>query len=59
MALKPDQNDSGGLWPTARAILINCMTLHDAFLSANPYFLSFPGFWPDAEIVPVSGAIYL
>ena|SRR5439155_10858982 len=26
-----------------------CMTLHDAFLSANPYFLSFPAFWPDAE----------
>jgi len=27
----------------------NCMTLHDTFLSANPYFLSFPAIWPFKE----------
>jgi len=36
-----------------------CMTLHDTFLSVNPYFLSFPGFWLDAEKVAFSFEIYL
>ena len=27
----------------------DCMTPHDTFFSVNPYFLSFPGFWLDAE----------
>jgi hypothetical protein len=38
---------------------LNCMTLHDTFLSANPYFLSFPAFWPNAKKGPFSLVIYL
>ena len=38
---------------------LNCMTLHDTFLSVNPYFLSFQGFWPDTGIVRVFGLFYL
>ncbi len=35
------------------------MTLHDTFFSANPYFLSFPVFWPDAGKVAFSLVFYL
>jgi len=36
-----------------------CVTLHDTFFSANPYFLSFPVFWPNARKAMFFFVIYL
>src|SRR5262249_21166817 len=66
MILPPDQNDSGGLWRTVRAILINCITLHYASVSGPWYFLSSPSVFcrPGKEpvfrrVLPLKSRVWL
>ena len=37
----------------------DCMTPHDTFFSVNPYFLSSPGVWLNAERVAFSLVFHL